>query len=133
MKARKLSPQIPRLFIILFSILLVSACSPLPTPVQTKPQATIEITEIVDQTTLQPVSDNKITLRWKNSAGELIEKQEFHDQADLVTTLPADGKTLLTITIEAPGYATWSNDYRMKLETDQTLSTPVELSKHPGP
>lgn len=132
MTAHKLSSQIPRLSIILLIALLVSACTSLPIPIQTSPQATIEISEIVDQTTLRPISDNKITLRWENSAGKLIENQELQDQADLVTTLPADGKTLLTITIEAPGYATWSQDYRMKLEKDQTLSTPVEMAKQAG-
>jgi hypothetical protein len=110
-------------------LLFAPACSSLPTPTPSTPQATIEITEIVDKTTLQPISHNKISLRWENVQGKLLETKELQDQTDLVTTLPADGKTFLTITVESPGYVTWTNRFRMKLDKDKRLSTPVEMSK----
>jgi starvation-inducible outer membrane lipoprotein len=115
--------------LILLLALFAAACKKLPTPLPETPQATIEISEIVDKTSLEPIAHNTITLRWETSAGKLIETQEFQDQPNLVTTLPADGTTRLIITIEAQGYATWSNNFQMKLEKDQTLSTPVELQR----
>ena len=127
---RRTSNQHAFLLIIFFLLaLLVPACKELPTPLPENPQATIEISEIVDKTSLKPIAHNRITLRWETSAGKLIETQEFQDQTNLVTTLPADGKTRLIITIEAQGYTTWSNNFQMILEKDQTLSTPVEMQK----
>lgn len=58
-----------------------------------------------------------------------FESQELQDQTDFLTTLSADGKTFLTITVEAPGYVTWTNRFRMKLDKDKRLSTPVEMYK----
>jgi len=118
--------------ILLLLTLFATACKQLPTPLPDTPQATIEITEIVDKTTLQPITQNTITLHWENVQGEQLEDKVLQDQSDLVTILPADGKASLKITIEAPGYETWSNVFQMKLEKDQTLSTPVELQKQTG-
>ena len=118
--------------ILLLIPLIAPACKQLPTPLPDTPQATIEITEIVDKTTLQPITHNTITLHWENVQGEMLDTKVLHDQTDLVTTLPADGKASLKITIEAPGYKTWSNVFQMKLEKDQTLSTPVEMQKQAG-
>lgn len=118
--------------ILLLLTLFASACKQLPTPLPDTPQATIEITEIIDKTTLEPILHNTITLDWENVQGEQLETKVLQDQSDLVTILPADGKASLRITIEAPGYKTWSNVFQMKLEKDQTLSTPVEMQKQVG-
>ena len=125
----KPTSPIQLLTILLLSVLLAPACSPLPTPTPATPQATIEITKIVDKATLQPIAHNSVTLRWENSSGKLLGMQRVFDQSDLVTTLPADGKTFLTITVEAPGYVTWTNRFRMKLDEDKRLATPVEMVK----
>lgn len=118
--------------ILLLLTLFTTACKQLPTPLPDTPQATIEITEIVDKTTLEPIAHNTITLDWENVQGEQLETKVLQDQSDVVTILPADGKASLKITIEAPGYETWSNVFQMKLEKDQTLSTPVEMQKQTG-
>jgi hypothetical protein len=55
--------------------------------------------------------------------------QRLFEQSDLVTKLPADGKVFLIITVEAPGYVTWTNRFRMKLDEDKRLATPVEMVK----
>jgi len=129
MTLRTTSRHAHLLILFLLLALLAPACKKLPTPLPETPQATIEISEIIDKTSLKPIAHNTITLRWETSAGKLIETQEFQDQPNLVTTLPADGETRLIITIEAQGYTTWSNNFQMKLDKDQTLSTPVEMQK----
>jgi hypothetical protein len=58
---------------------------------------TIQLTEIVDKSTHQPITENTITLRWGTSDGEVVDEQDFGDQSSILTTLAADGDELLWV------------------------------------
>lgn len=93
---------------------------------------TVEISEIIDKATGRPIAVNNITLTWKSDNGRVLDKQEYKDRASLRTTIPADGKTRLWITVTSPGYKSWSNAIRMKLNNDKTLYISVEMEQQVG-
>jgi hypothetical protein len=96
------------------------------------PQVTIELTEIVDKSTQRPITENTITFRWETSDGEVLDTQEYRNQASLTTTLTADGETRLWVKVEAVGYKPWENAIRMKLNSDRPLYIKVEMERWDG-
>ena len=106
---------------------LLSSFSELQSNPTTIPQATVELTEIVDKATQLPISENIITLRWETSNGEVIEEEIYTNQASLQTSIPADGNTRLWIMVESQGYKPWENAIRLKLNEDKPLYIKVEM------
>ena len=90
---------------------------------------TIELTEIVDKSTQRSITENTITLRWETSDGDVLDTQEYSNQASLTTTLTADGDTRLWVKVMAPGYKPWENAIRMKLNSDKPLYIKVEMER----
>ena len=93
------------------------------------PQATVMIESIVDKATHQPITDNTVTFRWETATGKVITTEKYEDQSNLSTTLLADGRTRLWVTVEAPGYKTWENAIRLKLNADKPLRITVEMER----
>ena len=83
------------LFVVLFG------CSP-KAPTEAI-QATISITKIVDRATQRPINSNFVTLRWETPEGKVIRTEQYRNQSQLTTTMPADGSVRLFVIIEAPG------------------------------
>jgi hypothetical protein len=126
---RNLRPPFPVFWLTICLFLLTSllaSCTNQPVEA-TAPLVTIELTEIVDKSTQQPITENTITFRWETSDGEVLDEQVFTNQSSLTTTLLADGDMRLWVKVEAPGYWFWEEAIRMKLNSNKPLSIKVEM------
>jgi hypothetical protein len=92
-------------------------------------QATIHITKIIDKATQRPINSNIVTLRWETPDGEVIKTEQYRNQNELTTTMPADGSVRLFVMVEAPGYKKWENAIRMKFNVEKPVSFPVEMER----
>jgi hypothetical protein len=84
---------------------------------------------IVDKASQAPIPDSTIALLWEAEIGEILDRHEYKNQHSLETTIPADRKTRLWISVTASGYETWENAIRSKLNESQPLEITVELEK----
>jgi hypothetical protein len=98
----------------------------------TAPLVTIELTEIVDKSTKQPITENTITLRWETSDGLVLDEQVYTNQSSLSTTLLADGDQRLWVKVEARGYKPCENAIRTKLNSSKPLYIDVKMERWDG-
>ena len=103
-----------------------------PQPEATVPQVTINITEIIDKESRQPLDNNTITLRWETPDGKLIDTEQYEGRSSLTTILPANGSLRLFVTVEVPGYKTWGNAMRMNWANDRPVYITVEMELEEG-
>jgi hypothetical protein len=123
--------------LIRLSIFLVLTLAPLASCANqlsdaTAPLVTIELTEIIDKSTQQPIIENTITLRWETSDGEVLDEQVYTNQSSFSTTLLADGDMRLWVKVEAPGYMRWEKAIRMKLNSIKPLYIDVKMERREG-
>ena len=114
------------LIVCLLTVFLVGCSAKAPTEVI---QATITITKIVDKATQRPISSNIVTLRWETPEGKVIKTEQYRNQSQLSTTMPADGSVRLFVIVEAPGYEKWAEAIRMKFNTEKPVDITVEMER----
>jgi len=116
---------VKKLVTILFVLIVFAGCIS-PTP-EASPIAKVTITKIINKSTGEPVTDSVITLRWEGPDGKIIRTEHYQNIDNLTTTVTADGRTRLWVSVESPGYLSWGTAIRLKLNKDKLLSFPVEL------
>jgi hypothetical protein len=106
--------------------ILIVACS----NVQNEPsqqQLIIQVIEIIDSNTCHPIEKNLVRINWLDLDGNVLSSKEFKNRNNFIVVLPADGRTKIAITIDAPGYSQWSQEIRANQNRQKTFELSVKL------
>jgi hypothetical protein len=127
---RSITKDILSAFIIILSILALPACIPQPA-VEVPPvfQATLDITEIIDKDTREPVAVNQIHILWIRADGRIIQEENYENQTTVSADFWANGSEQILVRISAPGYEDWETSHISFVNAPHVVPRSAELER----